>query len=140
MEIDNNIIKSAADYALMYFRKGSRWGESYDTRKIRQEILESVIEDSWAKALRAADAYTLHGSAPIAEAVVSACIHAGVDKKSEDGSLFRLVYDRVSQPRVFHQKGNQRIYRQVRRSKDMERVPNCDWFQTRGLRTVLIRF
>lgn len=33
-----------------------------------------------AKALKAADAYTLHGSAPIAEAVVSACIHAGVDK------------------------------------------------------------
>ena len=80
MEIDKNIIKAAADYALMHFRKGSRWGESYDTGKIRQEILESVIEGSWAKALKAADAYTLHGSAPIAEAVVSACIHAGIDK------------------------------------------------------------
>ena len=66
MEIDKNIIKAAADYALMHFRKGSRWGESYDTGKIRQEILESVIEGSWAKALKAADAYTLHGSAPIA--------------------------------------------------------------------------
>ena len=80
MEIDKSIIKAAADYALMHFQKGSRWGESYDTGKIRQEILESVIETSWAKALKAADAYTLHGSAPIAEAVVSACIHAGVDK------------------------------------------------------------
>ena len=36
MEIDKNIIKAAADYALMHFRKGSRWGESYDTGKIRQ--------------------------------------------------------------------------------------------------------
>lgn len=81
MEIDKSIIKAAADYALMHFQKGSRWGESYDTGKIRQEILESVIETSWAKALKAADAYTLHGSAPIAEAVVSACIHAGIDKQ-----------------------------------------------------------
>lgn len=81
MEIDKSIIKAAADYALMHFQKESRWGESYDTGKIRQEILESVIETSWAKALKAADAYTLHGSAPIAEAVVSACIHAGIDKQ-----------------------------------------------------------
>lgn len=81
MEIDKNIIKAAADYALMHFQKGTRWEETYDTGKIRQEILEAVIEVSWAKALKAADAYTLHGSAPIAEAVVSACIHAGIDKQ-----------------------------------------------------------
>lgn len=81
MDIDKNIVKAAARYALMHFKKGSHWGDSLDPGEIRQEILDFVIEESWVKALKAIDAFILHGSAPVAEAVVAACIHAGIDKQ-----------------------------------------------------------
>ena len=81
MEIDKKIIKEAAEEELSFYQEYANNHRLVSYDDTPERTLQLIMCESWARALRAAGAHTLNGKAPVAEAVVAACIHSGIDKQ-----------------------------------------------------------
>lgn len=84
MNIDKSIIRSTCLYELHRFRKERSHEPLAKFPDLAYKMNANVITRVWNKALESIDAYNFKEPAVNAEAVVAACIHAGLDKRRID--------------------------------------------------------
>ena len=105
MTIDKSIIRSACLYELHRFRKERCCEPLAKFPDLAMKMRAEVIGRIWNKALESIDAYNFREPAANAEAVVAACIHAGLDKGRMDytTNVYTLRMEHL----------NYRVYREV---------------------------